>query len=324
MKHTLIAAFDDLTTAQAAKTKLLALNISDSDITLSAPQTQTGATMGSTTTTGSTHSEHHDDSMGSKISHFFHSLFGSDDDGQPHRYASAYPEAYRRGATLVTVTAATDEEAERIESLLEEQGAIDIDERSASWTDGAPMTARSGEVSHLAGTHQGTTVTGTPSTGTTATTAGLAGTRSTTTADLSGRTAIPVIEEELRVGKRDINTGKVRVVTRVTERPVEETVSLREEHASIQRRPVDRAATVADLQAFKEGSVEIQETAQEVVVDKSARVVEEISVGKKATEHTETVRDKVRRTDVDVQQTRQSQPIGAAASAERNTPFKDR
>ncbi|WP_426149642.1 YsnF/AvaK domain-containing protein [Pseudomonas sp. DC3000-4b1] len=308
MKHTLVAAFDDLTTAQAAKAKLLALNISDSNITLSAPQTETGTTVGSTMATGSAHGDHHDDSMGGKISHFFHSLFGSDDDGQPHRYASAYPEAYRRGATLVTVTAATDEEAERIESLLEEQGAIDIDERSASWTDGAPMTARAGEVSHLAGTHQGITATDTTA----------------TTADLSGRTAIPVIEEELRVGKRDINTGKVRVVTRVTERPVEETVSLREEHASIQRRPVDRAATAADLQAFKEGSVEIQETAQEVVVDKSARVVEEISVGKKATEHTETVRDKVRRTDVDVQATRQNQPIGAAASAERNTPFKDR
>lgn len=318
MKHTLVAAFDDLSTAQAAKSKLLALNVLESNITLSAPQTEASDTLGATTATGSTHSEHHEGSMGSKISHFFHSLFGSDDDGEPHRYASAYPEAYRRGATLVTVTAATDEEAERIETLLEQQGAIDIDERSATWTDGSPMSAHSGEVSHLAGTHQGTAATSPTAT------SGLAGERATTSSDLSGRTAIPVIEEELRVGKRDINTGKVRVVTRVTERPVEEAVNLREEHASIQRRPVDRAATTADLQAFREGTVEIQETAQEVVVDKSARVVEEISVGKKATEHTEIVRDKVRRTDVDVQKSRQSQPIGAAASAERNTPFKDR
>ena len=115
------------------------------------------------------------------------------------------------------------------------------------------------------------------------------------------RTSIPIIEESLRVGKRVINTGRVRVVSRVTERPIEETVSLHEEHAYIERHPVDRPATADELDSFKEGFIEIQETAEELVVEKTARVVEEVSVGRQSSDHTETVRDTVRRTDVDVQ-----------------------
>jgi stress response protein YsnF len=54
---------------------------------------------------------------------------------------------------------------------------------------------------------------------------------------------------------------------------------------------------------FKEGDIEIRERAEEAIVGKQARVVEEIEVGKQVTEREETVRDTVRRTDVDVQET---------------------
>ena len=309
MKHTLVAAFDDLSNAQAAKAQLLQLNIADSNIELSTADATAQGTMPTSETSATTTADTHtgDGSFGDKVSHFFSSLFGSDDDGQPHRYSTAYPEAYRRGATLITVTVADDLQAEQVEDILQEQGAIDIDERAATWTDGAPgVTAQAG-LSHVAGTHLDAGVTA-PANAT-----GVA-------SDLTGNTAIPVIEEQLRVGKREVNTGRVRVVTRVTERPVEETVSLREEHANIERRPVDRAATTGELNAFKDGAIEIQETAEEVVIDKSARVVEEVSVGKTATERKETVRDTLRRTDVEVEN-RQGELTKAAASSERNKPL---
>jgi len=315
MKHTLVAAFDDRNAAQTAKAKLLALNIPESSIELSTadaampgdmPDNETSAGTLDDRPSGATN-----DSFGDKVSHFFSALFGSDDDGQPHRYSTAYPEAYRRGATLITVNLADDLLAEQVEDLLQAEGAIDIDERSATWTDGAPgVTAQASGLSHVAGTHTGAIDT----TGTAP--LDMRG----TTGELSGTTAIPVIEEELRVGKREVNTGRVRVVTRVTERPVEETVSLREEHASIERNPVDRPATTAELEAFKEGAIEIQETAEEVVIDKSAKVVEEVNVGKATTERKETVRDTLRRTDVDVE-SRQGVPTKAAASTERNKPL---
>ncbi|HEV2802921.1 MAG TPA: YsnF/AvaK domain-containing protein [Pyrinomonadaceae bacterium] len=116
-----------------------------------------------------------------------------------------------------------------------------------------------------------------------------------------GETTIPVVEEELQVGKREVERGGVRVESRVEEKPVTEEVQLREERVHVERRPVDRPVTDADA-AFREGTLEVTERAEEPVVSKTARVVEEVVVGKQVEEHTETVRDTVRRTDVDVQE----------------------
>ncbi len=113
--------------------------------------------------------------------------------------------------------------------------------------------------------------------------------------------AIPVIEEELNVGKRTVDSGGVNVSTKVTERPVEETVSLRDEEINVERRPVDRDVREADLAAVKDGNFTVTEREEEAVVGKTARVVEEVVVGKDVTEKTETVTDTVRRTDVDVE-----------------------
>ena len=95
--------------------------------------------------------------------------------------------------------------------------------------------------------------------------------------------------------------GGARIHTYVTEKPVDASVTLREEHVTVDRRPVDRAVTDADL-AFGEKSFEVTDTAEVPVVAKSARVVEEVVVGKTATERTETVTDTVRRTDVEVEE----------------------
>jgi uncharacterized protein (TIGR02271 family) len=117
-----------------------------------------------------------------------------------------------------------------------------------------------------------------------------------------GELKVPVVEEELQVGKRQVQRGGVRVYSRLTETPVEETVRLRQEQVKVDRRPVDRPASEADLAGLREGAVEVTATAEEPVVSKQARVVEEVVVGKEVSEHTETVRDTVRRTEVEVEQ----------------------
>ena len=117
--------------------------------------------------------------------------------------------------------------------------------------------------------------------------------------DNGDNVVIPVVEEELMVGKRVEQTGGARIHTEVTETPVDESVNLREEHVTIDRRPVDRAATDAD---FNTGArdINITETREVPVVAKEARVVEEVVIGKTATDRTETIHDTVRRTDVSV------------------------
>lgn len=116
-----------------------------------------------------------------------------------------------------------------------------------------------------------------------------------------GTAAIPIIEEELQVGKRVVETGGARLRSRIIEKPIEESVNLREEHVHIERTPVNRPATEADLTNFQEGEIEITEHAEVPVISKEARVVEEVSLEKEVEERDETIRDTIRRTDVEIE-----------------------
>ena len=89
---------------------------------------------------------------------------------------------------------------------------------------------------------------------------------------------------------------------RVVEVPVEESIRLTEQHVSVERHPVDRPVTHQDLRLQGERTIELTETAEEAVVGKSAQVVEEVRVGKVATERTEQIHDSVRRTEVEVEE----------------------
>jgi uncharacterized protein (TIGR02271 family) len=190
--------------------------------------------------------------------------------GVPEAEAQAYADDVRRGGVLVLVDV-PDDRADRAVALMERYATADL---------GAPTGAD------------------------TAQERGRAGTREVETGDVK----VPVVEEELQVGTRQVQRGGVRLYTRVVERPVEETVRLRDETVHVERRPVDRPATEADVAAAQEGTLEVTETDEEAVVRKQARVVEEVVVSKDAEEHTETVRDTVRRTEVE------AEPTGAASA----------
>jgi stress response protein YsnF len=75
-------------------------------------------------------------------------------------------------------------------------------------------------------------------------------------------------------------------------------VTLREECATIERHPVDRIATAEDLKA---ASVEVRETAERAVVAKTAHVIEEVTVGKEASERSETINETLKGTEVEVE-----------------------
>ena len=154
-------------------------------------------------------------------------------------------------------------------------GKLEMSDAEAAQTHTQPMTRQTAEAKHVAGV---------------------------TRAANEGEIVIPIIEEKLRLGKRTVESGGARVRTSVTEVPVEQTVNLREENVTVDRRPVDRVVENAPA-AFKEGTIEITEMAEVPVVAKEARVVEEVVVGKNVTEHQETVSDTVKRTQVDVAET---------------------
>ncbi len=114
--------------------------------------------------------------------------------------------------------------------------------------------------------------------------------------------SVPIVQEEMTVGKRQVQRGGVRVYSHLVETPVEQNIQLHEEHVRVDRQAANRPAGEADFAAFKEGTIELTETAEEAVVSKNARVVEEITVGKQSSESTQTIRDSVRHTEVEVEQ----------------------
>ena len=116
---------------------------------------------------------------------------------------------------------------------------------------------------------------------------------------------LDVVEERLKVGKREVERGGMRVRRVVTERPVEEQVTLRDETIRVDRQSVDRTLEGADSandDLFTEKTYEFTETDEEAVIAKEAHVVEEVVVGKDVEERTETVQGTVRRADVEIEE----------------------
>jgi stress response protein YsnF len=119
----------------------------------------------------------------------------------------------------------------------------------------------------------------------------------------AGAEAVQVVEEELTVGKRKVASGGVRITTSISERPVKETVTLREEHVGAERRSADRVLSAEEAEAaFEEKTVEMMGTREKAEVRKEARVVGEVALTKETKERQQTVTDTVRRTDVEVEE----------------------
>ncbi|AME27307.1 YsnF/AvaK domain-containing protein [Burkholderia sp. PAMC 26561] len=274
MAQTLIGLFNTFEDARSAADRLTQEGIPRTDVNVHANDdalqandgTLSAADNGGTRTVVGDHAagDVHEHSTGG-IAGFFKRLFG--DDEAPEEVGH-YHESLRRGHALLSVDVHDETRVDAVRAALNSAGAIDIDERVAHWKssgyNGYDSTVPAYTADEIA----------------------------------ADRQAFPVVKEDLAVGKREVSTGGVRVYSRLTETPVSESVDLREEHATIERRPVDRPATAADL---KEGFVEVRETAEQPVVAKTARVVEEVIVGKESSNRTETVNDTVRGTDVEVE-----------------------
>ena len=228
-----------------------------------------------------------------------------------------YAEGLNRGGHLVTVTGLSDTMYDVALDILDDEGAVDMDERSETWRSEGWSGGSDATMGDLDTTRGSTSAN--PLGGVTSAIAGAVGMGSTsmdsdrTTPRMGasalddGEETIEVMEERLRVGKRDASNGRVRVRAYVVEEPVSETVSLREDRVDIQRRPVDRSVAVGDT-AFADRTIEAEEFREEVVVSKEARIVEEIGIRKTSGERSETVTDTVRRTEVEIEDDRDVTP----------------
>ncbi len=189
-------------------------------------------------------------------------LIGS---GIPEEHAEAYETGIKSGGIVLRVTPETAEDARAIENRWEACGGEQIFSNAPAVT---------------------TT----------------AATETTTTARRTDGEAIPVIEEELHVGKRTVQTGGVHVKADIEEEVVSKDVNLKQENVNVEVRKVDRPVSDADVAALGDEEIVVKEMGEKAVAAKEARVVGEVVVSKDVSEHTETVSDTVRSTDVEVEE----------------------
>ena len=267
------AMFDTNADAQNAVSRLEALGISRTQI-----RTVEGAAQSTEQRTSTTEDKGFWDSLGD--------FFFPDED----RYT--YAEGLSRGGVLVTVTGLTAAHYDQVLDILDDEGTVDLAEREESWRS-------EGWGGYEVSPHA-----------TEARTVGSSVSDDGSYADTSAQAddeSIPIVEERLRVGKRDTSHGRVRVRAYTVEEPVSETVNLREDRVELERRPVDRAVTDADT-AFQDRTVEAEEYVEEAVVSKEARIVEEVSLRKTSDTRQETVTDSVRHTEVEIDDERSDTP----------------
>ncbi|MBB5696340.1 YsnF/AvaK domain-containing protein [Muricoccus pecuniae] len=289
MTRTITAMFSDRTAADAAIRQLIhELDLGSDQVRVHAAET---ATSGSTGTSAGA-----DTGFWASLK----DLFVPDED------RATYAEGIRRGQFVVS---ADVEEGmlDHAMDILENNGAVDLDTQEAEWR-------QSGWTGDQAGTGTTSAVASSPTTpelgvvatGTAAAATPTASTAPAATAATTARTGaeevIPIVEEQVRIGKRDVERGRVRVRSYIVETPVTEQVTLRQEHVDVQRRTVDRPVTDAD-HLFQERVIEATEHAEEAVVAKEARVTEEMVIRKDASERAQTVSDTVRHTEVEVDDT---------------------
>jgi stress response protein YsnF len=261
--NTITAFYDDRSEAERAIERLAEAGIPRSAIQLIADRS------------GDTMTTHESKGFWAMLGEFFL----ADDD------RSTYAEGIRRGGYLLTVSGYPLDLHDRALDILDDDGSIDIDERSKAWE--SEGWSRSGSTEAFASSSYDRT----------------SGTARTSTIEANNEEVIPVVEEELRVGKRDVNNGRVRVRSYVTETPVSESVSLLDENVEVTRRTVDRPLT-GNENAFVDRTIEAEEHREEAVVSKDARVVEEIALKRTAEQRQETISDSVRKTEVEVEDER--------------------
>jgi uncharacterized protein (TIGR02271 family) len=267
MSRTITAMFDSRHEAEAARDRLHDSNIEADRVRII--DQQSGNSMGSS-----------DASPGQEG--FWASL---KDMFMPDEDRHTYGEGIRRGGYML-VAEVDEQEADRACQLLDQSSSIDFDQRQNEWRQQGwadyQADPQAGAFGRLSGDRDQ------PS-------------RMSRTDDSIEEEHIPIVDEQLRVGKREVERGSARVRSYVREMPVHEQVNLREEHIDIERRPVDASrAGALGGDVFQDREIELTEHAEEAVVSKEARVNEELVIRKRAEEHVENIDDSVRHTEVDV------------------------
>jgi len=306
----IVTAFNEVTQAEAAKQKLIVEGIAEKNIDIISGERLRVEDK--------------------EIRHpsFWQRLFGDDVDDN---YASEYSKALRSGGVLLTVRAPKDE-ADHIE---QELSAFAADYSSLSHTDRDPINRNFAGETNDRGLLSGNRDTSLNNDLNTTNNIANGGTLADDTlmdnrdainerdalrneqdslinrdrADLAvsetNRDSLKLAEEQVDIGKRQINDGSVRLRRFTVEDEVSEDISLFDQHAEVFRHAVDEPAYLNDVD-WSDKTIEVEESHEIPTVAKTARIKEEVGLRGEETARVETVKDSVRRQEVEVEHTNEN------------------
>jgi stress response protein YsnF len=298
--HNVVAVFATRIEAERARDRLIEVGIPAADIRLGGSDLMDRTGVAGTETVAAPRREG-----------FWDWLFGRD---VPEYDRTWYETTLREGHTVVSVLVHSIEERHRVAEILEDFNPLDFDETESRYhgvespmvTAAATSTAGTLNRPEMAAgvTPRRDESLGSPQTWEHERDAAArdAAIRTGETREQlgAGEQVIPVVKEDIAVGKRT-HERRYRIRTYTVETPVERDVTLRDERVVIERRPVADPAEAARLAAERPQNreYEVIERHEEPVVERR-RDVEEVVVHKEAQERTERVHDTVRETRVDV------------------------
>lgn len=115
-----------------------------------------------------------------------------------------------------------------------------------------------------------------------------------------GDEVIRLAEEHMEVGKRQIETGRARVRRFITTEEVETPITLHQQHIEVIRRVISDPNALDGID-WEDRAIEIIETDEEPIVQKTAHITEEIVVRKAGSDRIEKVHGTIRRQQVQVE-----------------------
>ncbi len=279
--HNLVAVYVSRRDAEPVRDRLIEFGIPATDIRLSSADADASA---ASAHTGAASHERHES--------FWDWLFGSD---VPEHDRGWYHANLREGRTALSVLIRNNTERERVTDILEEFNPVHMDDGTETGTAPVSMGAEKGEYAPAGSSQMRAGAPKLPK---------------------EGEQVIPVVKEELAVGKQ-ARERHYRIRTYVVETPIEQQVSLRDERVIVERRPASGTVR-SDADALREREFDVVERREEPVVEKRVRPVEEVVIHREANERVETVRDTVRETKVDVDKGPAERRVDVAGTAPSN------
>ena len=242
---------------------------------------------------------------------FWGSVFGA----EPDQDTTVYDRSIESGSTVVTVKVPEDHYAS-VAAVLEQHHPVDLDARTARYGSAMTAASRPNAAPAAPAVHANPPDDARPMgyglADTTASRPTAAPTLPATHTNLSDETGtIQLSAETMSVGKRAVRGGTTRIRRYIVETPVEQQVTLHSEKVMVDRHPVTDGKQGGD---FSDRTIEMTATDEQAVVSKTARVVEEISLRKEGSDRSETVKDTVRRQEIEVEEVAAASEVSGPAT----------